>query len=237
MIDIDRLRSCLDDAHDSRAVAAFAVRGQSAGRARQLHADGRPRRDARPACRRSASSSPPPRRRWPIRTWRSTTWSGSSPRRAIRWRRPRCSSAIRDALPNLLQIFSTSQYLSDLLVADKEAYDLLRMTEGQPVARDGAGRGTGQRSARARQLRRGAGVAAAVQAPRDAADRLRRHRPQPAGRHGHAADFVPGRRDRRSGARFRPPASATSSTASRCAPTASAAGSSCSASASWAASS
>src|SRR5262249_11097275 len=40
-----------------------------------------------------------------------------------------------DALPNLLQIFSTSQYLSDLLVADKEAYDLLRMTEGQPVSR------------------------------------------------------------------------------------------------------
>ncbi len=40
-----------------------------------------------------------------------------------------------DALPNLLQIFSASQYLSDLLVADKEAYDLLRMTEGQPVAR------------------------------------------------------------------------------------------------------
>jgi len=40
-----------------------------------------------------------------------------------------------DALPNLLQIFSTSQYLSDMLVADKEAYDLLRMTEGQPVSR------------------------------------------------------------------------------------------------------
>src|SRR6188508_2169046 len=40
-----------------------------------------------------------------------------------------------DALPNLLQIFSTSQYLSDLLVSDKEAYDLLRMTEGQPVSR------------------------------------------------------------------------------------------------------
>ena len=31
-----------------------------------------------------------------------------------------------DALPNLLQIFSTSQYLSDLLVSDKEAYDLLQ---------------------------------------------------------------------------------------------------------------
>ena len=41
-----------------------------------------------------------------------------------------------EALPNLLQIFSTSQYLSDLMVVDREAYDLLRMTEGQPVARD-----------------------------------------------------------------------------------------------------
>jgi len=40
-----------------------------------------------------------------------------------------------EALPTLLQIFSTSQYLSDLLVTDPEAYDLLRMTEGQPVAR------------------------------------------------------------------------------------------------------
>jgi glutamate-ammonia-ligase adenylyltransferase len=40
-----------------------------------------------------------------------------------------------DALPNLLQIFSASQHLSDLLVVDQEAYDLLRMTEGQPVAR------------------------------------------------------------------------------------------------------
>src|SRR6478736_2959279 len=40
-----------------------------------------------------------------------------------------------DALPSLLQIFTTSQYLSDLLVADKEAYDLLRMTEGNPVSR------------------------------------------------------------------------------------------------------
>ena len=40
------------------------------------------------------------------------------------------------ALTTLLQIFSTSQYLSDLLVADPGSYDLLRMTEGQPVARD-----------------------------------------------------------------------------------------------------
>lgn len=42
----------------------------------------------------------------------------------------------RQALPRLLAILSTSQYLSDLLVVDSEAYDLLRMTEGQPVARE-----------------------------------------------------------------------------------------------------
>ncbi len=41
-----------------------------------------------------------------------------------------------DALPVLLQIFATSQHLSDLLVNDSESYDLLRMTEGQPVARE-----------------------------------------------------------------------------------------------------
>jgi glutamate-ammonia-ligase adenylyltransferase len=54
-------------------------------------------------------------------------------------RNPMATAALfeRDpqALPNLLQIFSTSQYLSDLLVVDHEAYDLLRMTEGQPVSR------------------------------------------------------------------------------------------------------
>jgi glutamate-ammonia-ligase adenylyltransferase len=42
----------------------------------------------------------------------------------------------REALPILLQIFSTSQYMSDLLVRDPESYDLLRITEGQPVTRD-----------------------------------------------------------------------------------------------------
>lgn len=41
-----------------------------------------------------------------------------------------------EALPNLVQMLSTSQYLSDLLVQDQECYDLLRMTEGRPVARD-----------------------------------------------------------------------------------------------------
>jgi glutamate-ammonia-ligase adenylyltransferase len=39
------------------------------------------------------------------------------------------------ALPTLLQIFAASQYLSDLLVMDPEGFDLLRLTEGQPVKR------------------------------------------------------------------------------------------------------
>ena len=42
----------------------------------------------------------------------------------------------REALPALLQILSASQYLSDLLIRDPESYDLLRLTEGQPVSRD-----------------------------------------------------------------------------------------------------
>jgi glutamate-ammonia-ligase adenylyltransferase len=54
-------------------------------------------------------------------------------------RNPMATAALferdREALPQLLQIFSTSQYLSDLLIVDNEAYDLLRMTEGQPVSR------------------------------------------------------------------------------------------------------
>jgi len=39
------------------------------------------------------------------------------------------------ALATLIQIFSTSQYLSDLLVVDPESFDLLRLTEGKPAAR------------------------------------------------------------------------------------------------------
>jgi len=55
-----------------------------------------------------------------------TTSSASSPPREIRWQPQRSLSATRKRCPNLLQIFSTSQYLSDLLVVDHEAYDLLR---------------------------------------------------------------------------------------------------------------
>lgn len=39
------------------------------------------------------------------------------------------------ALPTLLQIFSTSQHLSDLLAVDPEAFDLLRLSEGRPTSR------------------------------------------------------------------------------------------------------
>ena len=39
---------------------------------------------------------------------------------ACRW--PRCSSAIAERLPTLLQIFATSQHLSDLLIRDPEAF-------------------------------------------------------------------------------------------------------------------
>jgi glutamate-ammonia-ligase adenylyltransferase len=41
-----------------------------------------------------------------------------------------------EALPTLLQIFSTSQFLSDWLMRDPESFDLLRLTEGQPVSRN-----------------------------------------------------------------------------------------------------
>ncbi len=42
----------------------------------------------------------------------------------------------REALPILLQIFATSQHLSDVLISDTESYDLLRISQGQPVARE-----------------------------------------------------------------------------------------------------
>lgn len=42
----------------------------------------------------------------------------------------------REALPTLLQIFSTSQYLSDVLITDASAYELVRATQGQPVSHE-----------------------------------------------------------------------------------------------------
>jgi glutamate-ammonia-ligase adenylyltransferase len=40
-----------------------------------------------------------------------------------------------EALSVLMQIFCASQYLADWLIRDPEAFDLLRITEGQPVSR------------------------------------------------------------------------------------------------------
>ena len=39
------------------------------------------------------------------------------------------------AIATLVQMFATSQHFSDLLVSDPEGFDLLRMSEGAPVAR------------------------------------------------------------------------------------------------------
>jgi len=39
------------------------------------------------------------------------------------------------SLPILLQLFDTSQYIGDVLVTDPHTYDLIRMTDGQPVSR------------------------------------------------------------------------------------------------------
>ncbi|MHB8900266.1 MAG: bifunctional [glutamate--ammonia ligase]-adenylyl-L-tyrosine phosphorylase/[glutamate--ammonia-ligase] adenylyltransferase [Thermoguttaceae bacterium] len=41
-----------------------------------------------------------------------------------------------ESLATLLQIISTSQHLADYLATDPEAYDLLRLTEGEPVSRE-----------------------------------------------------------------------------------------------------
>ncbi len=40
-----------------------------------------------------------------------------------------------EALPTLLQIMAASQHLSEVLINDPEGFDLLRLTEGAPAAR------------------------------------------------------------------------------------------------------
>lgn len=60
----------------------------------------------------------------------------------------------RSALPILLRLFSISQHLSDLLIRDPDAYDLLRLTEGRPVSREaliGELQGEVERAAESRQ--------------------------------------------------------------------------------------
>ena len=71
---------------------------------------------------------------------------------------------------------------------------------GAAVRPAGAGRGHHQRGVGPGPRAVGAARPAAVQAPRDAADRLRRHRARAEPPDGDHADFVPGRRDSGSGA-------------------------------------
>ena len=94
------------------------------------------RRYARPAGGRLRSTRRAPAARPAIPTQHSITWSGSSQAA----RNPLSLASLferdRESLPILLQIFATSQHLSDVLITDSESYDLLRITEGQPVKRD-----------------------------------------------------------------------------------------------------
>jgi [glutamine synthetase] adenylyltransferase / [glutamine synthetase]-adenylyl-L-tyrosine phosphorylase len=135
MIDIDRLRSCLDDAREAEPwLRSLRVANLPAAHANftRMATHGVTLDLLSQISEQFAAAAP----------------SLADPDMAINnlerfiaaARNPMSMAALferdHDALPNLLQIFSTSQYLSDLLVSDKEAYDLLRMTEGQPVARD-----------------------------------------------------------------------------------------------------
>ncbi len=236
MIDIDRLRTCLDDANAAepwlRSLCVANLPAAHANFTRMadhgvtldlLVADQRAVRRRRADARRPGHGD-----QQPGAVHRRVAQSDGHGR-AVRARPRRAAQPAADLFHEPVSQRPVGRRQGSVRPAADD-----RGPAGGPR---GAGRGDRQRSARAGQLRRGAGVAAAVQAPRDAADRLRRHRPQPAGRNRRAADFLSGRRDRRSGARFRPAALGRAVRHGRCVPTASEAGSSCSASASWAASS
>jgi len=126
-MDIDRLRTCLDDVN----TAEPWLRSLHVANPKAAHAN-----FARMAVRGVTLD---------LLSWISEQLADVSPALAdpdmainnlekfiAASRNPMATAALferdREALPNLLQIFSTSQYLSDLLVADHEAYDLLRMT-------------------------------------------------------------------------------------------------------------
>lgn len=134
MIDIDRLRSCLDDAETAEPwLRSLCVANLPAAHANftRMAVHGVTLDLLSQISEQFAAAAP---------TLADPDMAINNLERFIAAsRNPMATAALferdREALPNLLQIFSTSQYLSDLLVADKEAYDLLRMTEGQPVAR------------------------------------------------------------------------------------------------------
>src|SRR5262249_33746639 len=134
MIDIDRLRTCLDDAETAEPwLRSLRVANLPAAHSnlRRLAEHGVTLDLLSQISEQFAAAAP---------TLADPDMAMNNLERFIASsRNPMAMAALferdPDALPNLLQIFSTSQHLSDLLVVDQEAYDLLRMTEGQPVAR------------------------------------------------------------------------------------------------------
>jgi glutamate-ammonia-ligase adenylyltransferase len=133
MIDIDRLRSCLDDANTAEPwLRSLCVANLPAAHANFMRmANYGVTLDLLTQISEQFAAAAP--------TLADPDMAINNLERFIAAsRNPMATAALferdPDALPNLLQIFTTSQYLSDLLVADKEAYDLLRMTEGEPVS-------------------------------------------------------------------------------------------------------
>jgi glutamate-ammonia-ligase adenylyltransferase len=134
MIDIDRLRTCLDDpaaAEPWLASLRVANRGAAHANLARMAVQGVTLDLLSQIAQQFASIAP---------TLADPDMALNNLERFIAAsRNPMATAALferdPDALPNLLQIFSTSQYLSDLLIVDNEAYDLLRMTEGEPVSR------------------------------------------------------------------------------------------------------
>jgi glutamate-ammonia-ligase adenylyltransferase len=134
MIDIDRLRSCLDDAHEAEPwLRSLLVANLPAAHSNftRMAEHGVTLDLLSQISEQFAATAP---------TLADPDMAMNNLERFIASsRNPMATAALferdPDALPNLLQIFSTSQHLSDLLVVDQEAYDLLRMTEGQPVSR------------------------------------------------------------------------------------------------------
>ena len=133
MIDIDRLRTCLDDAESAEPwLRSLRVANLPAARANfQRIANYGVTLDLLTQISEQFATAAP--------TLADPDMAINNLERFIAAsRNPMATAALferdPDALPNLLQIFTTSQYLSDLLVADREAYDLLRMTEGEAVS-------------------------------------------------------------------------------------------------------
>src|SRR6478736_3483115 len=128
MIDIDRLRTCLDDAETAEPwLRSLCVANLPAAHANFMRmANHGVTLDLLTTIAEQFAAAAP--------TLADPDMAMNNLERFIAAsRNPMATAALferdREALSQLLQIFSTSQYLSDLLVVDNEAYDLLRMTE------------------------------------------------------------------------------------------------------------